>query len=748
MEHEKAAPNAIEPGGEALSPATTDSPGTVLHHPHDRSVLNAADAEEEETQEGVKAIEAISKAWSKRGLVAAYLGIFLLAFTTSLEGQVTFSVIPFATSAFKSHSLIATIYVIRGVVNAVIKPPMAKIADVFGRLTAFSISVALYILGYIQMAASTNVQTFAAAQVFYSAGATGLQVLQQVLVADTSDLLNRALLSSLPDAPFLVTTWIGSPIGAAIVANGKGAWRWALGLWAVVLPVVFAPLALTLFLSGRRARKLARRQNQQSEKRKSAVTKSRTRGSCFSRLGATIAEIWNSLDVGGILLLSAAFALILIPLTLTEKTPGGWRSARIVALIVVGAFLLVAFPFYEASRRLAPHPVIPLDLLRSRTFCAGCGIGFFYFLVFYLSVQPYFYSYLLVVQRQSVSAAGYITQTFNFTSTISSILVSILIKYTRRYKPFVIAGSLVYLLGIGLMMHFRTTTTGTGGGKGAVGALVATQIVVGLGGGMLVVPAQLGVQAATASHQQVAAATAVFLTIVQIGGAVGAAVSGAVWTRLVPKKLGMYLPSDTTVPVSGSISADTTTTSSSILSSGAGASEAARAIFGDVTIASNYTAYPAGSPARVAINRSYQETMHVLLIIAVVMCAPLVLLSFLMKNYHLDAVGPHQNQGQDQDGGNGKGSGAGSDRDGIVRGEEREKDAKARENGDGNGNANVDRDAEGSNNADSGDRVNEANNRNTDRAGERGGDRNESESENRRGDGNGNERGQSVDEAV
>lgn len=576
-----------ERGDDVVSKTHSDEKAPGVDSSGERPVTSST----EETQEGVRAIEAIAMAWSKWGLIAAYLGIFLIAFTTSLEGQVTYSVVAFATSSFSSHSLIATVYVIQGVVNAVIKPPMAKIADVFGRLEAYSFSILLYVLGYIQMASSANVQTFAAAQIFYSAGSTGLQILQQVLIADTSDMLNRALLSSLPDVPFLVTTWIGAIIGGAIVASST--WRWAYGIWAIILPVVFLPLALTLCLNSRRAKKLGLRP--QHKGRYTAPG-----GGPLAALG----KIWTDLDIGGIILLSAAFALILIPLTLTKTTPGGWQSPTIIALIVVGGVLLIVFPFWEGSKKLAPHPIIPLELLRSRTFCAGCAVGFFYFLVFYLSVQPYFYSYLLVVQRQSVPAAGHITQTFSFTSTVTSIIVSLMIKYTGHYKYFVTSGSLIYLLGVGLMIRYRTEDT-------TVGSLVGTQIAVGIGGGMLNVPAQLGVQA-SASHQQVAAATAVFLMMVEIGGAVGAAISGAVWTQLVPYKLSQYLPAD--------------------------AAAQAHAIFGDVTQASDYATYPPGSPARVAINRSYQETMHILLTIAVVLCAPLVLLSFLMKNYDLGAV--------------------------------------------------------------------------------------------------------------
>ncbi len=66
------------------------------------------------------------------------------------------------------------------------------------------------------MATSSSVQTYAAAQIFYSAGNTGLQILQQIFIADTRNLLNRALWSSIPDTPPLITVWIGYIIGNAI----------------------------------------------------------------------------------------------------------------------------------------------------------------------------------------------------------------------------------------------------------------------------------------------------------------------------------------------------------------------------------------------------------------------------------------------------------------------------------------------------------------------------------------------------
>jgi len=85
---------------------------------------------------------------------------------------------------------------------------MAKIADTFGRFEAFLISILALLIGYVMLTFSNNVETFASAQIFYSAGSTGLGLLQQIFIADTTDLLNRALLSSLPDTPFLATVWV------------------------------------------------------------------------------------------------------------------------------------------------------------------------------------------------------------------------------------------------------------------------------------------------------------------------------------------------------------------------------------------------------------------------------------------------------------------------------------------------------------------------------------------------------------
>ena len=223
-------------------------------------------------------------------------------------------------------------------------------------------------------------------------------------------------------------------------------------------------------------------------------------------------------------------------------------------------------------------------------------------MAFYFSVQPYLSSYLQVVQEYDVTAAGRVTQTFAFISTIAAFFVSILIKYTCRYRIFVTFGCVVYVCGLLLMLLYRQE-----GNSGI--QVLATQVIIGIGGGLVNVPVQLGVQAAS-NHQELASCTAFFLTSLELGGAVGSAISGLVWSRLVPEKLHRYLPPED--------------------------QDDASEIFGKMTKA---LSYPPGSRPRVAINRSYQETLDRLLILALVACIPLLPLSLLMTDYKLDEVG-------------------------------------------------------------------------------------------------------------
>lgn len=213
------------------------------------------------------------------------------------------------------------------------------------------------------MAGSNNVQTYASAQIFYAAGSTGLQILQQVFIADSSDLLNRAFLALLPEFPFLITVWLGPTIADAVLRSSS--WRWGYGMWAIILPAAFLPLALSLLLNQRKAQRLNLIKPSKPKRKRSVVS--------------VLRKTWYDLDIGGLTLLSAAVTLLLVPLTLAANTKQGWQTPSIIVMMAVGLVFLIATPLYESSKKLAPNPLLSLHLLKQRTALAGCALAFWYF---------------------------------------------------------------------------------------------------------------------------------------------------------------------------------------------------------------------------------------------------------------------------------------------------------------------------------------------------------------------------------
>ena len=88
-----------------------------------------------------------------------------------------------------------------------------------------------------------------------------MQLAQQVIVADTSTLANRALLTSTVSLPWLLTTWIGPPLGAKLAALGEPGYRAAYAGFALALPCVVAVLVVTMLKQWHNVIRNARRAN-------------------------------------------------------------------------------------------------------------------------------------------------------------------------------------------------------------------------------------------------------------------------------------------------------------------------------------------------------------------------------------------------------------------------------------------------------------------------------------------------------
>lgn len=142
----------------------------------------------------------------------------------------------------------------------------------------------------------------------------------------------------------------------------------------------------------------------------------------------------------------------------------------------------------------------------------------------------YLYTILLVAGNESSLSATRITSLYSFVAAVFSPVVGIFVARFSRLKPFAVFGCSLYFVTMALFYHFRG---GADTGKGVIGAMV----VWGITSCFFNYPINISMQTVT-SHENMATVTAFGLTIFRIGGAVGAAVSGAIWTQsLYPRLL-------------------------------------------------------------------------------------------------------------------------------------------------------------------------------------------------------------------
>lgn len=506
---------------------------------------------------GVQDIEAVTVAWTTAALIFAYVMIWLVYFVEGMLAATSSSLLPYVTSAFAQMPLTPTVSIISSVVGGVTNLTLAKILDVFGRPQGFLFCVLIATVGLAMMAGCNGVEAYAAAQVFFTVGNNGLQYSLSVFVADTSQLRNRGLMQALVNSPNLITCWLAGPISQGFL-DGPG-WRWAYGMFTIMIPCVTLPLAGLLLSNFFKARKLG-------------LTQRTDHGRTIIQ---SLLYYCEQFDAIGLLLLSASTALFLLPFNLYTIQARGWNSPLVISMLVIGIVLILAFIIWEA--RFARKTFIPYTLLKDRTVLGACILSAVLF-ISYFCWFSYFSAFLQVVSGLSVANATYVVQIYTVCSVICGILVGALIRYTGRFKPICLYfGIPLSIFGLGLMIYFSNP-------DGKIGYLVMCQIFVSVAAGVIIIADEIAILSA-ASHQHTAVCLAVLGLFGNIGGAIGLTVSSAIWQSVFPVKLMQYLPEDALADF--------------------------ELIYGDIT---TQLSYPVGSDTRAAIQHAYSDAQKSMLI--------------------------------------------------------------------------------------------------------------------------------------
>lgn len=480
---------------------------------------------------------------------------------------------------------------------------------------------------------------------FAALGATGLGLAQQIVVADTSSLANRALFTSTISLPWLFTTWIGPPIGAWFQRRGEAGYRSAYAVFGVLVPLGAAVLCFALIHDWRRTERAlkaagldaphpphhhsprhtrylsaaARRSASGSGSHPNGKLSRASRVSMVSQAesehrattqGAQnwkdkLRRVWDELDVVGLTAMTTGCLLLLLPLTLAARKPTKLEEIDTWVMMIVGFVVLVGFGFYEWS--FAPVPMLPPRLFMNRTILAGAVLGFFHFASCF-AYSSFFTSFLQVAREASPRDASYISESYIFAASLAAPVVGLLARQTKHYKWLVVSGVVIHILGVLLMMRARRLDAPTW-------EIVLSQILGGIGGAGTTLAGQLGCQAVVGT-QDVGIATAIFLTVTTLGGAFGAAFAGSVWSSDLPVRLYANLPE----PAKGEV----------------------HKIMESLPYA---LSFETGSPTRLAINASYVEVQQKLNGLAVVLLVPALVAALMMRNVNLEVEERRRQEG-------------------------------------------------------------------------------------------------------
>ncbi|KAJ9138717.1 Major facilitator superfamily domain, general substrate transporter [Pleurostoma richardsiae] len=529
----------VSPGGENPENNNKEKDGAIttdngsdtlsLDERNEKEIIEHPDQVTADAQLGVKKAEAAALVWPKWAVYCTYGWIWVCYFMLALGQSIGSNVNYYAYADFSAAPQISTAYILATIIGGVLKLPIAKTLNLWGRAEGFLVFVAIFIIGTIVIASSTGPSGFAAGYTLYWIGYSAVYFIMDVFIADTSGLRNRAFAFAFASTPFICTAFTG-PLAAQSFLDHSN-WRWAYGTFSIVMACVFVPLAIVFKFFQMKAEKMG----------------------LFvrTRSGRTwIQSTWHyfhEFDMIGAFLLMAAFILFLLPFSLQNYGRATYGSAAFIAEVVIGVLLFPAFAAYE--KWVARTHFIRWELFKKRTVLGACVLAAVLYFSFYAWDQ-YFYYFVQVVYDLTVSDTGYMTQIYNVGSCFWGVVFGLWVRWTKHFKyTCLFFGLPLMMLGAGLMIHFR-------GGEGSIGYIIMCEIFIAFAGGTLVIGEDMAVMAA-ADRDGVPMMLALLGLCANLGGAIGYAVAAAIYTNTFPDALLRQLPDDlkgnyTTIYLGGS----------------------------------------------------------------------------------------------------------------------------------------------------------------------------------------------------
>jgi EmrB/QacA subfamily drug resistance transporter len=426
---------------------------------------------------------------AERPRVAVVMGgLMLVMLLASLDQTIVSTALPTIVGELGGLAHLSWVVTAYLLALTVVTPLYGKLGDLFGRKVVLQAALVLFLVGSALCGLAQGMTELIAFRAIQGLGGGGLMVSAQAAIGDVVPPSERGRYSGLFGAVFGVSSVAGPLIGGFLTTHIS--WR---SIFYVNLPLGIAALAvLAATLPGT------------SERRSHAI------------------------DVAGTALLAVGLSALVLMTTLGGNTYA-WGSVPIVGMGVAGVAAIAAFAWVE---RRAAEPILPPRLFRNRVFvvCGAVGLVVGFALFGALTYLPLFQQ---VVRGLSPTASGLQMLPVMGGVLISSIVSGQLITRTGRYKVFPIAGTAIAALGMYLLSSLDATT--------GSGAAAVHMLVLGLGLGLVMQVLVLATQNAV-PYEDLGVATSGATLFRSIGGSLGTAVLGAIFSGRLASELASKLP--------------------------------------------------------------------------------------------------------------------------------------------------------------------------------------------------------------
>lgn len=425
------------------------------------------------------------QALPRREVMQVMTGLLAALFTALLSTTIVSTALPTIMSDLHGTQRAYTWVITASLLMMTVSTPIwGKLSDLFDKKRLVQLTIVLFVLGSLIAGFASSIPMMIGARVIQGIAMGGLMALVQSIMGAIISPRERGRYAGYMGGVMGIAT-VSGPLLGGFITDTMG-WRWT---YFVCIPLaVIALIVIQVKL----------------------------------RLAANPPRTISVDYAGGVLIaLTAALPMLWVTFAGSAFDWVSWESAAFVGGFVLAAALAVIVELR------AQEPIVPIRLLRNNTaalmIVASLAVG-----VAMFGPAVFLTQYFQLGKGFSPTDAGLMILPMVVFQTLSSMFGGLIVTRTGRWKPIMIVGSILMVVGLaGLGMVDHST------GYLWVAAAMA---LTGAGVGTLIQNIVLAVQN-TVDVPDIGAASATIAFFRSLGGAVGVAALGAVLTSQVAAEI-------------------------------------------------------------------------------------------------------------------------------------------------------------------------------------------------------------------